>query len=88
MNWTQPPSGGCVLKPQSLTATISIIVQPPSGGCVLKQLLGRWHTKDAAPAAFGRLCVETPTGKYKINTHGDQPPSGGCVLKPTQWCPT
>ena len=33
-----------------------------------------------APAAFGRLCVETPNqgGAYPISF---QPPSGGCVLK-------
>ena len=35
-----------------------------------------------APAAFGRLCVET----YRQHGGGrnrNQPPSGGCVLKPS-----
>ena len=32
------------------------------------------------PAAFGRLCVETPqTGRAR--RYQRQPPSGGCVLK-------
>ena len=34
-----------------------------------------------APAAFGRLCVETHVGNAVLLTT-DQPPSGGCVLKP------
>ncbi|HHK6006148.1 TPA: hypothetical protein ACQWI1_002048 [Neisseria subflava] len=32
----QPPSGGCVLKLSSVTATAAHGAQPPSGGCVLK----------------------------------------------------
>ncbi|EFC52297.1 hypothetical protein NEISUBOT_04399 [Neisseria subflava NJ9703] len=35
-------------------------VQPPSGGCVLKRsVLAVSAITIAAPAAFGRLCVET-----------------------------
>ena len=34
--------------------------QPPSGGCVLKRLTYRQLIDRADPAAFGRLCVETP----------------------------
>ena len=33
------------------------------------------------PAAFGRLCVETPSSD-NIKSSAVQPPSGGCVLKP------
>ena len=33
-----------------------------------------------APAAFGRLCVETSMLSMKLKTK-IQPPSGGCVLK-------
>ena len=33
-----------------------------------------------APAAFGRLCVETALYRLPF-THAFQPPSGGCVLK-------
>ena len=33
--------------------------QPPSGGCVLKLLLLKPLLNALAPAAFGRLCVET-----------------------------
>ena len=35
-----------------------------------------------APAAFGRLCVETYAILSKWYPNKDQPPSGGCVLKP------
>ena len=53
----QPPSGGCVLKPD--------VPDVPDGG---------------GAAAFGRLCVETPSAKPSSRAF-DQPPSGGCVLK-------
>ena len=33
---TQPPSGGCVLKPPNALPPASAPGQPPSGGCVLK----------------------------------------------------
>ena len=33
----QPPSGGCVLKPDGLRSKSKLTQQPPSGGCVLKQ---------------------------------------------------
>ena len=45
------------------------MAQPPSGGCVLKLLIICKMLVHLAPAAFGRLCVEThsstsaPTGK-------------------------
>ena len=32
----QPPSGGCVLKPDLKFAASKNRAQPPSGGCVLK----------------------------------------------------
>ena len=35
----QPPSGGCVLKPDINFATNLKQKQPPSGGCVMKQRL-------------------------------------------------
>ena len=34
----QPPSGGCVLKPERPEDQSSAPNQPPSGGCVLKRL--------------------------------------------------
>ena len=36
---SQPPSGGCVLKPSAATPGKAWAKQPPSGGCVLKQEL-------------------------------------------------
>ena len=37
-NWSQPPSGGCVLKLKSPGMASAEKLQPPSGGCVLKQV--------------------------------------------------
>ena len=34
---SQPPSGGCVLKPRCIRPQRCETIQPPSGGCVLKQ---------------------------------------------------
>ena len=34
--FTQPPSGGCVLKRLLVAVTVWLCSQPPSGGCVLK----------------------------------------------------
>ena len=62
----QPPSGGCVLKRPMQSPVCACMFQPPSGGCVLKQ---RWLFDLIAvkvPAAFGRLCVETPK-EYGLN---------------------
>ena len=55
----QPPSGGCVLKPQSDAAMNRNCFQPPSGGCVLKPIQNSNQLLFVLPAAFGRLCVET-----------------------------
>ena len=38
MNFSQPPSGGCVLKPEPYRLKLAIFFQPPSGGCVLKHI--------------------------------------------------
>ena len=37
MSVSQPPSGGCVLKPFGIYGSAKSVFQPPSGGCVLKQ---------------------------------------------------
>ena len=57
---SQPPSGGCVLKPFDLAEAEYVGSQPPSGGCVLKPCGKTAGHKAEGPAAFGRLCVETP----------------------------
>ena len=36
MEYSQPPSGGCVLKPVMNWILLRVQFQPPSGGCVLK----------------------------------------------------
>ena len=56
----QPPSGGCVLKHHWITSQQRSPSQPPSGGCVLKQLQLAFLPLQRLPAAFRRLCVETP----------------------------
>ena len=55
----QPPSGGCVLKPDDSTVDGKVVRQPPSGGCVLKHRVQQKDGRNLLPAAFGRLCVET-----------------------------
>ena len=78
----QPPSGGCVLK-LHISTTLGEFhhPQPPSGGCVLK-LGNTWlSVLHLVPAAFGRLCVETPAITSNRKANVSQPPSGGCVLK-------
>ena len=58
-SYTQPPSGGCVLKRYSSNGRCSSSSQPPSGGCVLKQAVVEAMAVVVTPAAFGRLRVET-----------------------------
>ena len=55
----QPPSGGCVLKPQIYRKNLTLHLQPPSGGCVLKPQVAGLSLEKQQAAAFGRLCVET-----------------------------
>ena len=76
----QPPLGGCVLKPFGCFANPAIITQPPLGGCVLKPTVTTAQTILALPAAFRRLCVETPWVRLELRQR-NQPPLGGCVLK-------
>ena len=77
---SQPPSGGCVLKPARRFKNPVLVRQPPSGGYVLK-LDSRGNVGfPCLPAAFRRLCVETRQTEPK-QSKTFQPPSGGCVLK-------
>ena len=69
-----------MLKPSKSITAVSYLSQPPSGGCVLKPDLVVHLNYLLAPAAFGRLCVETALQPY-LQRKGGQPPSGGCVLK-------
>ena len=57
--FSQPPSGGCVLKHTLAAKAGSNDAQPPSGGCVLKPTPSNNEFMTVKPAAFGRLCVET-----------------------------
>ena len=57
---SQPPSGGCVLKPCLPPDLRHLSNQPPSGGCVLKPGWGGNKLRPRPSAAFRRLCVETP----------------------------
>ena len=56
----QPPSGGCVLKQRLRVRADDAQNQPPSGGCVLKHDALMVVAALILPAAFRRLCVETP----------------------------
>ena len=62
----QPPSGGCVLKPDAQTADISL--ENPAAFrrlCVETDVSGS-RSSVKVPAAFRRLCVETscPSAAY------------------------
>ena len=48
--------------------TTSELSQPPSGGCVLKLKPVLRLTEYQEPAAFGRLCVETPSAPALLVT--------------------
>ena len=69
-----------MLKQRARIRLLGIGSQPPSGGCVLKLVLVPHPTLLIWSAAFGRLCVETISAKFKPRLIF-QPPSGGCVLK-------
>ena len=69
---SQPPSGGCVLKPNVRQPYNHGLPQPPSGGCVLKHSFISLVQRLPAPAAFGRLCVET---SKRVNRLGLKQPS-------------
>ena len=57
--FTQPPSGGCVLKPHGFFIDAGTHDQPPSGGCVLKQpITRRFPHFRAQPPSGG--CVLKP----------------------------
>ena len=62
--YTQPPSGGCVLKPSWTNNGVNRTNQPPSGGCVLKPGRSCRTVGHIRPAAFRRLCVETLLGDF------------------------
>ena len=49
----QPPSGGCVLKPDSALKGVARKIQPPSGGCVLKLRMVRGFVIMAAQPPSG-----------------------------------
>ena len=48
---------------------------------MLKPTIYFMQTGYNVPAAFGRLCVETPLTAFQLFREQTQPPSGGCVLK-------
>ena len=53
-----------MLKPQLVRNLEAAKNQPPSGGCVLKPCAAPTPTDAPKPAAFRRLCVETPVGEF------------------------
>ena len=62
--YSQPPSGGCVLKHVGLRVGKSVVNnQPPSGGCVLKPLGGLVSTMPVCqPPSGGCVLKQQPTG--------------------------
>ena len=67
------------MKPDALVGVPETWSQPPSGGCVLKHADSAKCARRHAPAAFGRLCVETAS--RRIPAHCVYPAAFGrlCV---------
>ena len=78
---TQPPSGGCVLKPNGEFDPVKALQPAAFGRLCVETLMKLLKERTRLPAAFGRLCVETPYAGFRRPSL-PQPPSGGCVLKP------
>ena len=77
---TQPPSGGCVLKPRS--SLIRSIREAPAAFrrlCVETCRRVSGGRADSQPPSGG--CVLKPFGTASATEYPTQPPSGGCVLK-------
>ena len=78
--WIQPPSGGCVLKPERMDLWDEWEAPAAFGRLCVETSRLPCTTCWPKPAAFGRLCVETNREMARL-VRGTQPPSGGCVLK-------
>ena len=76
----QPPSGGCVLKPDEIEVQREVVSAAFRRLCV-ETAFSVDKNIGYMPAAFRRLCVETEY-VFKSVLIDCQPPSGGCVLKP------
>ena len=55
----QPPSGGCVLKPDKSLGLEGAALPAAFGRLCVETILDRHGLAPLRPAAFGRLCVET-----------------------------
>ena len=87
LNWsvrpvsaTQPPSGGCVLKPLS-EISANCALPPAAFGrlCVETLWKLKWRGSPVQPPSGG--CVLKLSNCYPCRIWNFQPPSGGCVLK-------
>ena len=78
---SQPPSGGCVLKPDgAMEFEIKGVPAAFRRLCVETKYFVSYDG-NKIPAAFRRLCVETTSLAVVYRSLRNQPPSGGCVLK-------
>ena len=77
---TQPPSGGCVLKPRVWNKCCRPVPPAAFGRLCVETFVIFFYEQTENPAAFGRLCVETAKSLCSSRVMR-QPPSGGCVLK-------
>ena len=79
----QPPSGGCVLKPQDCQAAYQACYQPPSGGCVLKRVFNRGIDKPIPqPPSGGCVLKQEATG---IKSEETVPAAFRRLCVETQW---
>ena len=61
-NNKQPPSGGCVLKPDVFRPVDFLDTAAAFGRLCVETVTTLLIADSAVAAAFGRLCVETPPG--------------------------
>ena len=83
---SQPPSGGCVLKPFLSKQHFRRSGPAAFGRLCVETMVYVSFLMLTIPAAFGRLCVETSCSQAMTTAFKTQPPSGGCVLKHAIHC--
>ena len=82
VGYTQPPSGGCVLKHQSVCYFPSLYQAATFGWLCVETLIVHWSNTAKIAATFGWLCVETTTNKEIASNTARQLPLGSYLLKP------
>ena len=67
--FSQPPSGGCVLKLNGKTTNALSNIQPPSGGCVLKRQIEDNKLDDPDQPPSGGCVLKHPYSRLYAQTY-------------------